>query len=181
MLQGEEDAQTVRGTVRPTNADAGYNKPYDPKRLPGPVASALCRSHARRKFFELPDVEGNIRKGKSPKEISPIPFRAVQRINAGFDIERGINGQDHATRLEVRQRLSAPLVADLECWLHSQRALLSKHAKVAKAINYLLPPGHWQCLTFFLNDGQMCLTNNAAERALRWVALGWKSLIFGRI
>ena len=143
--------------------------------MPGPVASALCRSHARRKFFELPDVEGNIRRGKSPKENSPIAFGAVQRINAVFDIERGINGQDPATRLEVRQRLAAPLVADLEHSLHSQRALLSKHAYVARAINYLLSPGHWPGFTFFLNDGRVCLTNNAAERALRGVALGRKS------
>jgi hypothetical protein len=190
ILQGEEDEQTVRGTVCPTNAYAGYNKLYDPTRLPGPVASALCWSHARRKFFELADVEGNIRKGKSPKEISPIAFEAVQRINALFDIEREseplcaigsrtmANGKDPATRLEVRQRLSAPLVADLEHWLHSQRALLSKHAKVAKAIDYLLSPGHWPGFTLFLNDGRVCLTNNAAERALRGVALGRKSWLF---
>jgi transposase len=126
----------------------------------------------------LADVEGNIRKGKSPKEISPIAFEAVQRINAVFDIEREINGQDPATRLEVRQRLSAPLVADLEHWLRSQRALLSKHAKVAKAIDYLLSPGHWPGFTLFLNDGRACLTNNAAERALRGVALGRKSWLF---
>jgi len=66
------------------------------------------------------------------------------------------NGQDPATRLEVRRRLSAPLVADPEHWLHSQRALLSKHAKVAKAINFLLSPGHRPGFTLFLNDGRVC-------------------------
>jgi transposase len=177
---GEHPTAHLKGWKGILQADAyaGYNKLYDPTRLPGPVASALCWSHARRKFFELADVEGNIRKGKSPKEISPIAFEAVQRINALFDIEREINGKDPATRLEVRQRLSAPLVADLEHWLHSQRALLSKHAKVAKAIDYLLSPGHWPGFTLFLNDGRVCLTNNAAERALRGVALGRKSWLF---
>jgi len=177
---GEHPTAHLKGWKGILQADAyaGYNKLYDPTRLPGPVASALCWSHARRKFFELADVEGNIRKGKSPKEISPIAFEAVQRINALFDIEREINGQDPATRLEVRQRLSAPLVADLEHWLHNQRALLSKHAKVAKAIDYLLSPGHWPGFTLFLNDGRVCLTNNAAERALRGVALGRKSWLF---
>jgi hypothetical protein len=102
----------------------------------------------------------------------------VQRINALFDIEREINTQDCATRLEARQRLSAPLVADLEGWLRNQRALLSKHAKVAKAIDYLLSPGHWPSFTRFLEDGRVCLTNNSAERALRGVALGRKSSFF---
>ena len=107
------------------------------------MTSALCWSHARRKFFELADVESNLRKGRSPKEISPIALEAVQRINALFDIERDISGQAPAARLAMRQQLSAPLVLDLEGWLRGQRALLSKHAKVAKAIDYLLSRDHW--------------------------------------
>ena len=72
------------------------------------MTSALCWSHARRKFFELADVESNIRKGKSPKEISPIAFEAVKRIDALFEIERDITGKSPDERLEARQRLSAP-------------------------------------------------------------------------
>ncbi len=135
-------------------------------------------SHARRKFFEQADVEGNIRKGKDAKEVSPIAFDAVRRIDALFDIEREINGADPADRLEARQRLSAPLVEDLERWLRGERALLSKHAKVAKAIDYLLAPNHWPGFTRFLDDGRVCLTNNAAERSLRGVTLGRKSWLF---
>ena len=70
------------------------------------------------------------------------------------------------------------LVEDLQRWLRSERALLSKHAKVAKAIDYLLSPDHWPGFTRFLEDGRVCLTNNAAERALRGVALGRKSWLF---
>jgi hypothetical protein len=119
------------------------------------VTSALCWSHARRKFFELADVEGNIRKGKSPKDISPIAFEAVKRIDALFGIEREINGLTATDRLKARQHLSAPLVADLERWLRGERPLLSKHAKVAKAINYLLSPKHWPGFTRFLEDGRV--------------------------
>lgn len=160
------------------DAYAGYNQLYDPKRVPGPVASALCWAHARRKFFELADVEKNIRKGKNAKEISPIAFEAVRRIDTLFEIERDINGKSPAARLEARQRRSAPLVADLERWLRGERALLSKHAKVAKASDYLLSPKHWSGFTSFLEDGRICLTNNAAERSLRGVALGRKSWLF---
>ena len=166
-----------RGILQ-ADAYAGYNQLYDAARQPGPVAQALCWSHARRKFFELADVETNIRKGKSPKEVSPIALEAVQRIDALFEIERTINGQPPDARLEMRQRVSAPLVADLESWLRGERALLSKHAKVAKAIDYLLSSTHWPGFTRFLEDGRVCLSNNAAERALRGVALGRKSWLF---
>jgi transposase len=177
---GEHPTEHLKGWTGILQADAyaGYNQLYDPKRSPAPVTSALCWSHARRKFFELADVEGNIRKGKADKEISPIAFEAVRRINALFDVERDINGFAPADRLEVRQRLSAPLIEDLQRWLRDERALLSRHAKVAKAIDYLLSPHHWSGFTEFLRDGRVCLTNNAAERALRGVALGRKSWLF---
>jgi transposase len=160
------------------DAYAGYNPLYDPGRQPGPVAPALCWSHARRKFFELADIETNVRKGKSAKDISPIALEAVRRIDALFEIERGINGQPPEARVEIRKQLSASLVAELERWLRGERAQLSKHAKVAKAIDYLLSPNHWPGFTRFLDDGRICLTNNAAERALRGVALGRKSWLF---
>ena len=142
---GEHPALHLQGWQGILQADAyaGYNQLYDPTREPGPVTSALCWSHARRKFFDLADIEGNIRKGKSAKAISPIALEAVKRIDALFAIEREINGQDPAARLAVRQRQSAPLVEDLANRLRSERALLSKHVKVAKAIDYLLSSDHW--------------------------------------
>lgn len=160
------------------DAYAGYNDLYRGDRKPGPVLPALCWSHARRKFFELADIAGNIRKGKEANEISPIAFEAVKRIDALFEIERDLNGQDPAARLEARKARSGPLVEDLERWLRTERALLSKHAKVAKAIDYLLSPDHWPGFTRFLSDGRVCLSNNCAERSLRGVALGRKSWLF---
>ncbi|ULB12046.1 IS66 family transposase (plasmid) [Cereibacter azotoformans] len=177
---GEHPAEHLGGWQGILQADAyaGYNQLYRGDRKPGPVLPALCWSHARRKFFELADVEGNIRKGKDAKEISPIAFEAVKRIDALFAIERALNGQDPDARLAARRARSAPLVEDLERWLRGERALLSKHAKVAKAIDYLLSPDHWPGFTRFLDNGRVCLTNNAAERSLRGVALGRKSWLF---
>ncbi len=177
---GEHPARHLEGWQGILQADAyaGYNRLHDPTRQPGPVTLALCWSHARRKFFELADIEGNIRKGKSAKEISPIALEAVKRIDALFAIEREINGYDPAARLAARQRQSAPLVEDLASWLSSERALLSKHVKVAKAINYLLSSDHWPSFKGFLEDGRVCLTNNCAERSLRGVALGRRSWLF---
>ena len=177
---GEHPTEHLKGWKGILQADAyaGILPVDGQKRSPGPITSALCWSHARRKFFELADIEGNIRKGKAANDISPIAFEAVKRINVLFDIEREINGLAPAARLEARQRLSAPLVADFQTWLRSERALISKHAKVAKAIDYLLSADHWPGFTRFLSDGRICLTNNCAERSLRGVALGRKSWLF---
>lgn len=177
---GEHPAAHLKGWQGILQADAyaGYNQLYQGDRKPGPVLPALCWAHGRRKFFELADVEGNIRKGKSPKEISPIAFEAVKRIDALFGIERELGGLGAAARLEARQRLSVPLVGELEAWLRAERAQLSKHAKVAKAIDYLLSSAHWPGFTRFLQDGRVCLSNNCAERSLRGVALGRKSWNF---
>ncbi len=57
------------------DAYAGYNPLYDPGRQPGPVAPALCWSHARRKFFENADIETNVRKGKPAKDIRGVPVQ----------------------------------------------------------------------------------------------------------
>ena len=166
------------GTLQ-ADAYGGYNDLYRANRNPAPVLSALCWSHARRKFFELADIAGNVRKGKPAHEISPVALEAVTRINALFDIERGINRLPAAARLEARQHLSRPLVEALHDWLLAERARMSKHNPVAKAINYLFEKaGRWDAFTRFLDDGRLCLTNNAAERALRGVALGRKAWLF---
>jgi transposase len=87
-----------------------------------------------------------------------------------------INGLSIEKRLAARQERSASLVADLEAWMRAERAKLSRHAAVAKAMDYMLT--RWEAFTRFLADGRICLTNNAAERALRGLALGRKSWLF---
>ena len=108
--------------------------------------------------------------------ISPIALEAVKRIDALFAVERHINGLSAEERLTVRKEQSAPLVADLELWLKDQRSRLSRTASVAQPIDYLLK--RWPSFTRFLQDGRVCLSNNAAERALRGFALGRRSWLF---
>jgi len=160
------------------DAYGGYNDLYRGDRDPGTVNSALCWSHARRKFFELADIKEKARKRKPDHDISPVALEAVKRIDAIFDMEREINGLDAGSRLEVRQRRSRPLVEDLHEWMRSERETMSKHNPVAKAITYMFKKDRWEAFTRFLDDGRICLTNNAAERALRGVALGRKSWLF---
>jgi transposase len=144
------------------DAYAGFNGLYDAARQPGPVTEAGCWAHGRRKFFELAEL------GKAP-----LAVEAVRRIDAIFAAERDINGLKPAQRLTVRRDAIAPLVAELETWTRAARAKLSRHAEVAKAIDYMLK--RWDTFARFLDDGRICLSNNAAERALRGVALGRKA------
>ena len=153
------------------DAYSGFAGLYTPTRAGGAVTEALCWAHARRKFFELADLA---RAGKAPP--APLAVEAVRQIDAIFAHEREINGRPAADRLAYRREHAAPLVGDLEAWMKSERAKLSRHADVAKAMDYMLK--RWPAFTRFLDDGRICLTNNAAERALRGVALGRKSWLF---
>jgi transposase len=162
-------------------ADAfdGYAKLYEAGRTPGPIQEAACWVHARRPFFAMADLEENARRkaaGKKEIVISPMAIEIVRRIDALFEIERDINGQTADQRRAVRQALSAPLVADLQTYMREQCAKLSRGHDLAKAMNYMLK--RWPSFTRFLDDGRVCLSNNAAERALRGIALGRKSWLF---
>jgi len=179
--RGEHPAKHLSGYAGILQADAygGYNALYEPGRSPGPISAALCWVHARRPFFVLADIEASARRtaqGKTPAVIAPLALEAVRRIDALFEIERAINGRTAEERKAVRQELSAPLVAELEVWMREQRAKLARGNDVAKAMDYMLK--RWAAFTRFLNDGRICLSNNAAERALRGIALGRKSWLF---
>ncbi len=159
------------------DAYAGYNALFRADRIPAPLTRALCWSHARRYFFELADIDMQLKKRrKKAPVISPIAVEAVRRIDAIFNIERAINGRSAAERLAARQEHSAKPVADLEAWLRDNRSKLSKSSPVAEPIDYMLKA--WPAFTAFLDDGRICLSNNAAERALRGIALGRKSWLF---
>jgi transposase len=175
---GEHPERHLAGFSGILQADAygGYNKLYLPDRKPGPVTEALCWSHGRRKFFELADIATNAHRGRNAPPISPVALEAVKRIDTLFDIEREINGLSAEGRLEVRHEKSACLVTSLEGWLRGERVKFSRHAPIAKAMDYMLKG--WPAFTRFLQDGRICLTNNAAERALRGLALGRKSWLF---
>jgi hypothetical protein len=161
------------------DAYGGYGDLYAADRRPAPILEASCWAHSRRKVFELADVEQAAAaraRRQSSKPVSPLAVEAVQRIDALFSIEREINGLPPAERLAVRQARSAPLVAELETWMIATRDKLSRGHDLAKAFGYMLR--RWPSFTRFLDDGRICLSNNAAERALRGVALGRKAWLF---
>jgi transposase len=125
----------------------------------------------------LADIAANARNKALGKQaaIAPLALEAVERIDAIFDVEREINGPPAAERLAVRKGRIAPLVADLEPGCAAS-------ARVCRAMlrwprRWIIYSNGWSALTRFLHDGRICLTNNCAERNLRGVALGRKSLL----
>ncbi len=146
-----------RGTLQ-ADAYAGFNELYAADRKPGPIAEAGCWAHGRRKLFQLAEVAR-----------APLAAEAVRRMDAIFAAERTISGLPAEERLAVRRERIAPLVDDLEAWMREHRGRLSRHADLAKAMDYMLK--RWKAFTRFLDDGRICPTNNAAERELRGVAI----------
>jgi transposase len=179
--RGEHPQAHLAGYAGILQADAydGYNRLYLAERKPGPVQEAACWVHARRPFFAMADLDENARRkaaGKKEIPLSPIAIEVVRRIDALFEIERSINGKSATERLAVRRTLSRPLVDDLRVYMREQAAGLSRGHDLVKAINYMLK--RWPAFTLFLEDGRVCLSNNAAERGLRGIALGRKSWLF---
>ena len=131
----------------------------------GSIQEAACWAHARRKFY---DVYKDL--------ASPLAAEALQRIAALYAIEGEIRGQPPDLRRTVRQSRASPLLEQLEVWLNQTLAHVSKKSALGGAILYAL--NRWQALTRYCDDGRIEIDNNAAERALRAVALGRKNYLF---
>jgi transposase len=151
--------------VMQADAFSGYNALYAEGRKPAPIVEAACWAHGRREVFDLARLTK-----------APIAVEIVRRIDELFAVERDINGKSPDERRAVRQERSKPLVEALEAYMRESYERLSPKNAVAKAIRYMLV--RWASFTRFLDDGRICLSNNAAERALRGVALGRRNWTF---
>jgi transposase len=153
--------QMFRGILQ-ADAYAGFNEIFKQ----GRVVEAACWAHARRKFHDLS-------LGAAP---SPLGKEAVRRIGQLYEIEREIHGMLPEERLKVRLSRAMPLLDSLGEWLREQLGKFSKKSAGAKAIEYSL--GLWPALTRYCGDGRIEIDNNAAERALRAVAVGRENYLF---
>jgi len=140
---------------------AGFNKIYEE----GWVKEAACWAHVRRKFYDLQQAHA-----------SPIAAEALKRIGALYVIEAEARGRTPDERRAVRQERARPLLDSMHAWLQSTLGKLSKKSEVTSAIGYAL--GRWPALLRYCDDGRVEIDNNAAERALRAVALGRKNYLF---
>jgi transposase len=145
------------------DAYAGFNALYE--RTHNPAAEAACWAHARRKFFDVHAATD-----------SPIAREALERIASLYQIEEEIRGRLPAERQTLRQARAGPLLESLHTWMLDALRTLSKKSELAVAIRYSL--SRWVALTRYRDDGRIEIDNNAAERALRAVALGRKNYLF---
>ncbi|MGQ0833699.1 MAG: IS66 family transposase [Gammaproteobacteria bacterium] len=161
--KGERPFGHLRNFSGTLQADgyAGFNRLYES----GRVLEAACWAHVRRGFYD-----------SALQDKSPIAQEALERIQMLFAIEAEIRGRSAEERRRVRQARAGPLLEDLHRWFASTLGKLSKKSPLALAIRYAL--ARWRALTRYRDDGHLELDNNAAERALRAVALGRKNFMF---
>ena len=161
--KGEHPQGHLRHFAGTLQADgyAGFDAVYET----GRIREAACWAHVRRKFYDL-----------QVAHKSPIAQEALERIAALYAIEREIRGRPPDERREIRQTRARPLLESLHEWLGSCLTKLSQKSDTTAAVKYAL--GRWEALTRYAEDGALEIDNNAAERALRAVALGRKNYLF---
>jgi transposase len=140
---------------------AGFEQIYET----GRIQEAACWAHVRRKFYDL-----------QVAHKSPVAAEALERIAALYAIEKQIQGRSPEERREIRNTRSRPLLVSLKQWLEATLDKLSRKSDTAIAVRYAL--GRWEALLRYCDDGKLEIDNNAAERALRAVALGRKNYLF---
>ncbi|MBB4861153.1 transposase [Novosphingobium chloroacetimidivorans] len=160
--KGERPVAHLSGFVGHVHADgyAGFNKLYGNR-----IAEVACMAHVRRKFFDIHAANG-----------SAVAREAFDRIAALYAVEDDIRGAPPERRRSERQTRAGPLLQALRTWLETTLPKLSRKSDLAIAVRYAL--SRWQALGRYLDDGRLEIDNNAAERALRGVALGRKNWLF---
>ncbi len=139
----------------------GFDQVYET----GRIQEAACWAHVRRKFYDL-----------HVAHKSPVAAEAMERIAALYVIEKEIRGRPPDERREIRASRARPLLESLKQWLEATLCKLSRKSDTALAVRYAL--GRWEALLRYCDDGHIEIDNNAAERALRVVALGRKNYLF---
>jgi transposase len=129
------------------------------------VTASLCMAHARRKLFEAHQFNG-----------SEIAGQAVALIAKLYEVEREARELEPEARRLWRQQHAKPVADALRTWLIGQRPKLAKADVTAKAVDYTL--SNWSGLTRYLDDGNVPIDNNAAENAVRPLAVGRKNWLF---
>lgn len=149
------------------DAYSGFNSLYarDPVTGQSRLSEVACWSHARRYLYEDYERTG-----------SPAANHTLRLISDLFSIEASIRGQSPAERLAVRQDCSIPLLENLKVVLDATLDRISGKTDLAKAIRYSTL--RWEQLTRYTTDGRLEMSNNAAERSIRPLALGRKNYLF---
>ena len=161
--RGDHPREHLRsfGGILQADAYAGFHHLYEG----GRIQEAACWAHVRRHFYDL-----------QVAHTSPLAGEALKRIAELYAIEADIRGRPPEERRQVRRTRARPLLDSLHDWLQATLSRVSRKSEIAGAIRYAL--GRWSALLRYCEDGNIEIDNNAAERALRAVALGRKNYLF---
>ena len=146
--------------------DGIYMKGTDSKHAGGAqqVVEVACWAHARRKFFDAKETDH-----KRSAEM-------LEMIRQLYAIEDDGKPLDHDARREQRQQKSKPILGQIKTWLDAEKIIVLPRSKMGEAITYAL--NQWEALTKYTDQGYLNIDNNAAERALKRVAIGRKNWLF---
>lgn len=128
----------------------------------GAIQEVACWAHTRRYWHKARDTD------------SQRAHHVLAFISRLYEIERACADRDADFRLAQRQEHAAPLLRDLKAWLDDQKFL--PKSVIGQAATYTL--NQWDALNRYLEDGDLSIDNNAAERAMKPVAIGRKNWLF---
>ena len=142
------------------------------KNINGLTAHAECWAHARRKFYESVPIKDK----ELDKEA--IGYPGVDYCNKLFEVERQITEQkmNNEERLKIRKEKSAVILKDFYDWVYSLNEKYIANKKLKEAITYAI--NQKECLSEFLNSGDIPLDNSRAERTIRPFAIHRKNWLF---
>jgi transposase len=159
------------------DAYGGYDGIYSK----GDCIEVACWAHARRKFFDAQDTDAR-RAGQMLlmiRELYGVEHQAAEKITAlAADAPAGTvtPEQADAIRRELRQEHGVPILATIKSWLDAEGQLVLPRSPMAAAITYTL--NQWEALNVYATRGFLSIDNNAAERAMKRVAIGRRNWLF---
>jgi transposase len=152
--------QDFRGYLQ-CDAYPGYDELF---RAARGVVEVACWAHARRKFVE------------AEKASPQLAHEAVARIRQLYAVEHEAKHLGAPARAALRQQKATPLLDALKVWLDREQAQAVPRTPIAEAVQYAL--NQWAALTVYVQDGDLAIDNNAAERAIKPFAIGRKNWMF---
>ena len=132
---------------------------------------AGCWAHARRKFADIvkalktPDFKGEVLMSQE----------VLKRIGDIYTLDNRLNNLSPEERQKRRQDSIKPLVEALFAWIKEHRHEVTPNSQCGKAFNYCINQEKY--LKEFLNNGEIPLDNNSAERAIRGFCIGKKNWV----
>ena len=153
-----KDAQTPH--YLQADAFGGYDGIY----AAGRIFEVACMAHVRRKFYEARNTDAD------------RAHRVLAWIRQLYDVESDARALDAVARAALRQERASPILEQWRQWMDAECIKVLPKSPIGQAMQYAI--NQWTALNRYLQDGDLDIDNNEAERALRGIAIGRKNWLF---